>query len=99
MQTSIIFSSGCSSSRQAKGTFAHSCLKTQLRSADFTPSYSPYYGQAAWFIVFHSEKVPSAIERYQNEVKRVLGVLESVLSKQKWLVADKFTIADLAFVT
>ncbi|KAH8092602.1 glutathione S-transferase C-terminal-like protein [Cristinia sonorae] len=58
----------------------------------------PYFGQAAWFQVFHPEKIPSAIERYQNEVKRVLGVLESVLSKQEWLAAGKFTIADLAFV-
>ncbi|TCD61228.1 Glutathione S-transferase 2 [Steccherinum ochraceum] len=57
----------------------------------------PYYGQAAWFTVFHPEKLPSALERYQNEVKRVLGVLESVLTKQKWLAAGKFTVADLAF--
>ncbi|TCD64428.1 Glutathione S-transferase 2 [Steccherinum ochraceum] len=59
----------------------------------------PYYGQAAWFSYFHAEKLPSAIERYHKEIKRVLGVLESVLSKQQWLAAGKFTIADLAFVT
>ncbi|KAH8092606.1 glutathione S-transferase C-terminal-like protein [Cristinia sonorae] len=59
----------------------------------------PYYGQAAWFQVYHPEKVPSAVERYRNEIKRVLGVLESVLSKQEWLAAGKFTIADLAFST
>ncbi|TCD71960.1 Glutathione S-transferase 2 [Steccherinum ochraceum] len=59
----------------------------------------PYFGQAAWFTYFHAEKIPSAIERYQKEIKRVLGVLESVLSKQEWLAAGKFTIADLSFVT
>jgi len=58
----------------------------------------PYFGQAAWFQNFHPEKIPSAIDRYKAETKRVLGVLESVLSKQEWLAAGKFTIADLSFV-
>ena len=58
----------------------------------------PYFGQAAWFSMFHSEKLPSAIERYKNEIKRVLSVLESVLSKQSYLVEDKYTIADLSFI-
>ncbi|PCH36186.1 glutathione S-transferase C-terminal-like protein [Wolfiporia cocos MD-104 SS10] len=59
----------------------------------------PYIGQAVWFKRYHHEKIPSAIERYQKETLRVLGVLDSVLSKQKWLVGDKCTIADLSFVT
>ncbi|KAI0632131.1 glutathione S-transferase C-terminal-like protein [Trametes polyzona] len=58
----------------------------------------PYFGQAAHFLMYHPERIPSATERYQKEVLRVLGVLESVLSKQDWLVADKLTIADLSFV-
>ena len=64
-----------------------------------TRRYSPYFGQAAWFRHFHAEKIPSAIERYDNEIKRVFGVLESVLSKQKYLVGNKLTIADLSFIT
>jgi glutathione S-transferase len=43
--------------------------------------------------------VPSAIERYQKEMLRVFGVLESILSKQSWLVGDKMTIADISFIT
>ncbi|TCD68873.1 Glutathione S-transferase 2 [Steccherinum ochraceum] len=58
----------------------------------------PYYGQAGHFLYYHSEKVPSAIERYQNETRRVLGVLESVLSKQEFLVGGKLTVADIIFV-
>ncbi|KAH9896998.1 glutathione S-transferase C-terminal-like protein [Cubamyces lactineus] len=58
----------------------------------------PYFGQAFWFIRFHPERVPSAIERYQKEILRVLGVLDSVLAKQQWLVGDKVTIADLSFI-
>jgi len=59
----------------------------------------PYFGQASWFKNYHSEKIPSAIERYQNEIRRVFGVLESVLSKQEWLVGEKFTIADMSFLS
>jgi glutathione S-transferase len=61
----------------------------------------PYYGQAAWFSKFHPEKVPSAIERYLKEMERVMGVLDAHLGKSKrgWLVGDKCTYADLAFVT
>jgi len=58
----------------------------------------PYFGQAQWFTYFHQEKLPSAIERYQKEIKRVFGVLESVLSQREWLVGGKCTIADLAFL-
>ena len=58
----------------------------------------PYFGQVAWFLRLHPEKVPSAVERYRNEVKRVLSVLESVLSKQEWLVGGRLTIADITFV-
>jgi len=58
----------------------------------------PYFGQHVWFTVYHTEKVPSAVERYKNEIYRVLGVLESVLSKQEWLVGGKFTVADVSFL-
>ena len=58
----------------------------------------PYFGQAGWFLIYHPEKIPSAVERYRNETKRVFGVLESVLSKQEWLVGGKATIADLSFI-
>ena len=59
---------------------------------------SPYFGQSAWFQHYHPEKVPSAVERYNNEIKRVFGVLDTVLSNQKYLVGDKVTIADLSFI-
>ena len=58
----------------------------------------PYFGQSSWFQKLHPEKIPSAIERYNNEIKRVFGVLDAVLSKQKYLVGDKVTIADLSFI-
>jgi glutathione S-transferase len=61
----------------------------------------PYYGQLAWFKFFHSEKLPSAVERYTKEMERVIGVLDAHLKKQgsQFLVGDKCTYADTAFVT
>lgn len=63
----------------------------------------PYYGQATWFMHFHAEKVPSAVERYVKEAERVISVLDTHLQKQggdaPYLVGDKCTYADLAFVT
>ena len=70
----------------------------------------PYYGQAAWFARYHPEKLPSALERYIKEILRVTAVLEGHLAKEKeqyggqpgfdgpWLVGNKLTFADLAFV-
>lgn len=36
--------------------------------------------------------------RYGAEIKRVAGVLDTVLSKQEWLFGDRCTYADLCFV-
>ncbi|GAA5998812.1 glutathione S-transferase family protein [Rhodotorula paludigena] len=58
-----------------------------------------YFGQAAHFKFFAPEKIPYAINRYEQEVARVLGVLERVLSGREYLVGGKVTIADLAFIT
>lgn len=74
-----------------------------------TSGQGPYYGQAIWFKVYHAEKVPSAVERYVNEAKRVTGVLDNSLAKQKeahkdnlgdgpWLVGNKLSYADVSFV-
>jgi len=72
---------------------------TQLQWLAFQVSgQGPYFGQSAWFQRYHSEKIPSAIERYNDEIKRVFSVLDTVLSKQKYLVGDKVTIADLSFL-
>ncbi|RPD78279.1 glutathione S-transferase [Lentinus tigrinus ALCF2SS1-7] len=39
-----------------------------------------------------------AIIRYQKEIIRVLGVLESVLSQHRWLVGEKYSAADVSFI-
>ncbi|WYZ38319.1 hypothetical protein EsH8_III_000233 [Colletotrichum jinshuiense] len=63
-----------------------------------TSGQGPYYGQAAWFKIHHPEHVQSAIDRYVNEIQRVLGVLNRSLEGKEWLVGDKMTFADMAFV-
>ena len=68
---------------------------------------APYYGQASWFKKFHHERIPSAIERYTKEINRVTGVLEGHLAGQTvdegsdgpWLVGNKLSYADIAFVS
>ncbi|KAK3704328.1 hypothetical protein LTR37_013881 [Vermiconidia calcicola] len=70
--------------------------------ADFQMSgQGPYFGQKAWFTYFHSDtNITSAKERYGNEIKRVLGVINSHLEKtgNPYLVGDKVCYADLMFV-
>ncbi|MDC7693952.1 glutathione binding-like protein [Asticcacaulis sp. DXS10W] len=56
----------------------------------------PMFGQLGHFAVFAPEKVPYALNRYTNEAKRLLGVLETQLSKHAYVAGDDFTIADMA---
>ncbi|KAL2847306.1 glutathione S-transferase [Aspergillus pseudodeflectus] len=58
----------------------------------------PYFGQFSWFTRFHPEKVQSAIDRYHNEILRVSGVLDGVLKDREYLVGDRFSYADAAFL-
>ncbi|KZT36008.1 glutathione S-transferase [Sistotremastrum suecicum HHB10207 ss-3] len=58
----------------------------------------PYYGQAHWFLYLHPEEVPSAITRYQDEILRVLSVLEKHLQNREWMVGDSITLADFALL-
>ena len=58
----------------------------------------PYFGQVMWFMGFHHEQLPSAIERYQTETKGVFVMLDGVLAKSAWLVDGKCTIADISFI-
>lgn len=55
-------------------------------------------GELCRFNVYHKEKLPSAIERYANEIKRVTSVLNNALEGKEYLVGDKCTYADLSFI-
>ncbi|KAJ7785510.1 glutathione S-transferase [Mycena olivaceomarginata] len=58
----------------------------------------PYWGVAGWFNTLHPEKLPSAIKRYNEQVRRVLGVLDGWLEGKQWLVGDEMTYTNLAWV-
>ena len=58
----------------------------------------PYYGQVFYFNRYHLEKVQSVIDRFIKEMKRVSQVLDTYLENREWLVGDKCTYADLAFL-
>jgi len=56
----------------------------------------PMYGQAFHFRSVAPERVPYAIDRYTNEVGRLLGVLDNRLFGHPYLAGDEYTIADIA---
>ena len=55
----------------------------------------PMQGQANVFYRYFPEKIPAAIDRYQNETRRLYGVLDGRLAGNEFLAGD-FSIADIA---
>lgn len=55
----------------------------------------PMMGQANVFYRYFPEKIQPAIDRYQNESRRLFEVLDTRLGQSEWL-ADDFSIADIA---
>lgn len=58
----------------------------------------PYFGQAMWFHRYHPEQLESVKERYLKEMRRVTGVLNRSLEGREYLVAGKYSYADVAFL-
>jgi len=56
----------------------------------------PMMGQANVFYRYFPEKIQPAIDRYQNETRRLFEVIERGLSDSEWLAGDEFSIADIA---
>jgi len=55
----------------------------------------PMMGQANVFYRYFPEKIQPAIDRYQNECRRLFEVLDNHLADNEWL-ADDYSIADIA---
>jgi glutathione S-transferase len=55
----------------------------------------PMMGQANVFYRYFPEKIQPAIDRYQNECRRLFEVLDTRLGASEWL-ADDYSIADIA---
>lgn len=58
----------------------------------------PMFGQFGHFFKAAADKVannPYPMERYRDEAKRLLGVLEGRLQGRQWIMGDEYTIADI----
>ena len=58
----------------------------------------PIFGQVGFFNKFAGKQIEDKrpLQRYVNETKRLLGVLEAHLGGKQWIMGDEFTIADIA---
>ncbi|MCB9699781.1 MAG: glutathione S-transferase N-terminal domain-containing protein [Alphaproteobacteria bacterium] len=56
----------------------------------------PMMGQANVFFRYWPEKLPTVIERYQKESRRLFEVLDRRLSEATYLAGDAYSVADVA---
>lgn len=56
----------------------------------------PMFGQNAHFSFYAKDKHPYSIDRYANEVKRLLKVLDERLAQSRFLGGEDYTVADIA---
>ena len=60
----------------------------------------PMFGQLGFFHKFAGKDIADKrpLNRYVDETKRLLGVLETRLAGRPWIMGDDYTIADIAHV-
>ena len=58
----------------------------------------PMFGQLGFFYKFAGKEIEDKrpLDRYANESKRLMGVLEGRLKDRQWIMGDEYTIADIA---
>lgn len=61
-----------------------------------TGGLGPMLGQAHHFRVYAPEKIPYAIERYTQEARRLYGVLNRQIARQRYVAGNDYSIADIA---
>lgn len=54
------------------------------------------FGNAGYFRKLAPEQIPLAIDRYGNEAQRLVGLLDALLSSQRFAAGDELSIADIA---
>ena len=60
----------------------------------------PMFGQVGYFWKFAGREIEDKrpLERYVNESRRLLGVLEGRLDGRRWIMGEDYTIADIALL-
>jgi GST-like protein len=63
-------------------------------------SVGPMFGQVGYFHKFAGREIADKrpLERYRDESKRLLGVLESRLKGRAWIMGGDYTIADISLL-
>jgi GST-like protein len=58
----------------------------------------PMFGQLGYFHKFAGREISDKrpLERYRDESRRILSVLETRLAGRQWIMDDEYTIADIA---
>ncbi len=60
----------------------------------------PMFGQLGFFFKFAGKDIEDKrpLNRYRDESKRLLGVIDRRLEGRKWIMGDDFTIADISML-
>lgn len=63
-------------------------------------SVGPMFGQVGFFHKFAGREIADKrpLERYRDESKRLLGVLDTRLKGRKWIMDNDYTIADISLL-
>ena len=58
----------------------------------------PMFGQVGYFFKFAGREIDDKrpLDRYRNEAKRILRVLDGRLAGRQWIMDDEYSIADIA---
>jgi GST-like protein len=61
-------------------------------------SIGPMFGQLGFFHKFAGREITDKrpLERYRDESRRLIGVLDARLKGRKWIMGDDYTIADVS---
>jgi GST-like protein len=64
-------------------------------------SVGPMFGQVGYFHKFAGRDIADKrpLERYRDESKRLLGVLETRLDGRSWIMGEEYTIADISLLS
>jgi len=60
----------------------------------------PMFGQVGYFHKFAGREIADKrpLERYVNEARRLLGVLEKRLDGRSWIMGEEYTVADISML-
>ncbi|TIP57503.1 MAG: glutathione S-transferase, partial [Mesorhizobium sp.] len=60
----------------------------------------PIFGQVGFFHKFAGREIADKrpLERYRDESRRLIGVLETRLKGRKWIMDDDYTVADVSML-